>query len=266
MIETLPIWPATEAKDQLDNPRLFFIPKDDQPRPVVLVLPGGGYGHLAPHEGRPIARALMKHGFHGAVLHYRLGPRHHHPAMLNDVQRAIRLLRANAVRWRIQGDSHGQALVGVMGFSAGGHLTSTIACHFDRFTAPQDDLAPRYSARPDAVGLCYPVVDLAGQFRHHGSMVNLLGENPDEGMVTKLSNHLEVRPDSPPAFLWHTADDGAVPVQNSLWYFQACLKQQVRAEMHIYESGQHGLGLSPKLPNIRTWANLCGLFMQRHLR
>lgn len=235
-----------------------------EPRSMVLVLPGGGYGYQAPHEAEPVAKLFNEAGLHAAVLAYRVGPRHRHPAMLQDAQRAIRIIRSQAGAWNLRRSPKGTAFVGALGFSAGGHLTSTLAVHHDRFVCDQDDLAATQPARPDAVALCYPVIDLQ-EFAHHGSLNNLLGPTPDPAMVRELSSHRHVGPDSPPAFLWHTADDGAVSVQNSLLYFAACRKHEVRAELHVYESGHHGMGLATNHRAIGTWGSLACHFFQRHL-
>ncbi len=241
-----------------------YLLEDGQTHPMVLVLPGGGYGRQAAHEGRPIAQMLNDAGFHAAVLHYRVGPRHHHPAMLNDAQRAMRLLRQAADDWHIRKGSDGQAKVAALGFSAGGHLTATLAVHWDHFVCEADDLLAVHSARPDAVVLCYAVIDMM-QHRHRGSFQLLMGASPEQSLVEAMSLQTQVRDDSPPAFIWHTADDGAVPMQNSLLYFQACRAKQVRAELHVYESGHHGMGLAEKHATIQSWAPLASDFLQRHL-
>ncbi len=241
-----------------------YLLEDGQVHPLVLVLPGGGYARQAAHEGEPVAQMLNAAGFHAAVLHYRVGPRHRHPAMVHDAQRAMRLLRQSADDWRISKGDDGQAKVGALGFSAGGHLTGSLAVHWDHFVCEVDDLATTHSARPDAVVLCYAVIDMT-QHRHRGSFQLLLGSSPEQTLVEAMSLHTQVRDDSPPAFLWHTADDGGVPMQNSLLYFQACRDKQVRAELHVYESGHHGMSLAEKHATIRSWVPLAGEFLRRHL-
>lgn len=258
MAAPIPLWPKSNATDPADIPTLtpFLIDKPVNGG-LVIVCPGGGYGGLADHEGRPIAEMLNAAGIHAAVLKYRLGPRHRHPSMLNDAQRAIRLVRHHAAAWKVN-PKH----VGILGFSAGGHLTSTAAVHYDRFTCPNDDLAATISARPDVAVLCYPVIDMAGEFRHEGSKNNLLGPNPDPALVAQLSNHTQVTPQTPPCFLWHTADDDPVPVQNSLQFVAACRKNRVPVELHVFESGRHGLGLAPDHP-AAAWATHCAAFLHR---
>jgi acetyl esterase/lipase len=156
--------------------------------------------------------------------------------------------------------------VAILGFSAGGHLASTAAVHADRFTCPQDDLAKLHSARPDAAVLCYPVIDLIGEFIHKGSRMNLLAEPFDPALAELLSSHLQVTADTPPTFLWHTADDGAVPVVNSLFFALQCRRYGVPVELHVYEKGTHGLGLAMDHPDgIGAWSELAARFLHRRL-
>jgi acetyl esterase/lipase len=152
------------------------------------------------------------------------------------------------------------AAIGLLGFSAGGHLVATAGTHYDE---GQDtgDAVEKYSCRPDALILCYPVISFA-EFRHQGSMVNLIGENPPEALRQSLSNELQVTADTPPTFLWHTADDAGVPVQNSLLFAQALSANDVEYELHVYRSGQHGLGLAPELPHIASWMDLCAEWLR----
>ncbi|MEX0777706.1 MAG: alpha/beta hydrolase [Phycisphaeraceae bacterium] len=257
MPQPLALWPNQAASEPNLTPCLL---DDGKPHPLVLVLPGGGYGHLAPHEAEPVAQAFNAHGFHAAVLRYRLGPTHRHPLPLNDAQRAIRMIRARAAEWGVL-----DGRVAILGFSAGGHLASSATVHYDRFTAQDDDLVPAHSARPDAAILCYPVIDLEGKAAHTGSRRNLLGEQADAELVGRMSTHRHVNAQTPPTFLWHTADDGGVPVDNSLMFFSACRAHQVPAELHVYESGNHGLGLAPGQPYIATWVEHAAQFLHRHL-
>jgi acetyl esterase/lipase len=198
-------------------------------------------------------------GFHAAVLRYRLGPRYCHPAMLNDAQRAVRLVRWHAAAWRVRPDA-----VGILGFSAGGHLAASLTVHPDRFTCPQDDLAGRFSARPDAAVLCYAVIDM-GTLGHEGSRNRLLGPTPRPEALAMMSLHGHVSAATPPTFLWHTADDPVVPVQNSVLFALACRENGVPVEVHVYETGAHGLGLAEAHTSVSTWAKLCTMFLHRHL-
>jgi acetyl esterase/lipase len=216
---------------------------------AIVVCPGGGYGSLATdHEGHQVAKWLNTVGVTGVVLKYRLGPRYRHPAPLQDVQRALRHVRAHAADFNVDPQR-----VGVMGFSAGGHLAATVSTHFDRGRADSDDPLERQSCRPDFSVLCYPVISFTAPFAHRGSARNLLGEAPDEEALKLLSNETQVTAETPPAFLFHTGEDAGVPVQNSLVYYQALLEHGVGAELHVYQHGPHGVGLGIGDPALYTW-------------
>jgi len=203
------------------------------------------------HEGRQIAEWLNARGIAAFVLKYRLGPRYHHPAMLQDVQRAVRTVRARAGEFGVAPNR-----IGVWGFSAGGHLASTAGTHFDPGDAASGDPIERVSSRPDFLILAYPVITMDERYTHQGSRLNLLGENPDPKLVEDLSNDQRVTDQTPPAFLFHTSDDPAVPVENSVRFYEALRKAGVPAEMHIYEHGRHGLGLAQQDPALSTWPSL----------
>jgi acetyl esterase/lipase len=222
----------------------------------MLVLPGGGYSHLADHEGAAYAEWLASHGVTAYVLKYRLGPAYHHPAMLNDAARAMRLLRSYARR-----DGLDPARVGVIGSSAGGHLASTLATHFDAGQAGATDPIERESSRPDVVILCYAVISF-GEFAHAGSKKMLLGENPSPELVQNLSNELQVTPQTPPCFLWATVADKTVPVENSLMFAAALRRAGVPFSLHIYETGPHGLGLGRPGKPAPPWADQCLYWLQ----
>ena len=220
---------------------------------AVVICPGGGYQHLAmSYEGHDVAEWFNAFGVAGFVLKYRLAPDYHHPSPLLDVQRAIRLVREKAGDWHI--DPH---RVGVMGFSAGGHLASTAATHFDSGKSDASDPIDHQSSRPDFAVLAYPVITMTDKFGHGGSKKNLLGANPEKGLAESLSNETQVTAQTPPTFLFHTAEDSAVPVENSVEFFLSLRKAGVPAEMHVYEKGRHGLGLGTKDPKIAfalgTW-------------
>jgi acetyl esterase/lipase len=199
------------------------------------------------HEGVQIARWLNSIGVAAFVLKYRLGPRYHHPAPLNDAQRALRYVRLNAEKFHI-----GRDRVGIWGFSAGGHLASTAATHFDRGNPGAAEMIDRMSSRPDFAILGYPVISFT-EYVHEGSKRHLLGEKPDPRLVELLSNEKQVTPDTPPAFLFHTNEDQTVAPENSVLFYLALRKAGVPAELHIYEHGKHGVGLAPTDLVLSSW-------------
>jgi acetyl esterase/lipase len=187
-------------------------------------------------EGSHIAAWLNEHGVAGFVLKYRLGPRYHHPAPLDDAQRALRYVREHADEFRIKPDR-----VGIWGFSAGGHLASTAGTHFTAGT------------RPDFLILAYPVITFEPPYAHQGSRKNLLGAEPDPKLVHNLSNETQVTAETPPTFLFHTNGDKGVPAENSVMFYLALRQAKVPAEIHIYQNGGHGLGLAKNDPILTTW-------------
>lgn len=222
---------------------------------TMLILPGGGYGNLAEHEGTGYAEWFAAHGIDAYVLKYRLGSNgYRHPIELNDAARALRMVRAFAKR-----DGLDPTRVGIIGSSAGGHLASTLATHFDP-TQPDGpkldagDAYDRESSRPDLAILCYPVISFL-ESPHVGSRKNLLGDNQPPELVQNLSNELRVTKDTPPTFLWHTVEDKTVPVENSLLFAAALRRAGVPFALHIYEKGAHGLGLGRPDKPAPPWAN-----------
>lgn len=203
----------------------------------MLIFPGGGYGHLAEHEGKGYAEWFVAHGVAAYVLKYRLGPAYHHPVMIQDASRALRMVRSFAKR-----DGLDPARVGVIGSSAGGHLAATLVTQFDAGKADAEDPIDRESSRPDIGILCYPVITM-GHFTHGGSKTNLLGKNPPEDLVKKMSAEENVTAQTPPCFVWSTSEDKTVPVENSLLFAEALRKAGVPFSLHIYEKGAHGLGM-----------------------
>lgn len=243
--------PGALGEQDADKPSItIYTPeKSETPRAAVVVCPGGGYGHLAmDHEGLQIAQWFNARGVTAVVLKYRLGPRYHHPAPLQDVQRAIRTVRHDAATLGVD-----PKLIGVMGFSAGGHLASCAATLFDAGDASAADLVDRESSRPDFAVLCYPVIDLSSAVAHAGSRRNLLGDKPDPELVQSLSTQTRVTPQTPPTFLFHTNSDKGVPPENSVMFYMALRKAGVPAEMHIYQNGPHGVGLGTKDRVLATW-------------
>lgn len=223
---------------------------------AVIVCPGGGYARRADHEGRPVAQWLNSLGISAFVLHYRVAP-YRHPYPLLDAKRAIRLVRHRASQWNI--DPH---RIGVLGFSAGGHLAATLATHFDGGDPMAADPIERQSSGPDLAILCYPVITLRGPFAHQGSARNLLGEAPDPSLLAALSCDTQVSPETPPAFLWHTADDATVPVENSLTFAGALSRHGVPFALHVFPHGRHGLGLAHEEPDVAQWTALLATWLR----
>ena len=244
-LDPILLWPdgapgALGEKDD-DKPTLTaFLPAPEKATGAAIVIcPGGGYGGLAPHEGAGYAEWLAENGIAGIVLKYRLGSKgYRHPAMLNDAARAVRLTRARAGEWKIDAKR-----VGIMGSSAGGHLASTLLTHFDAGKADATDPVERFSSRPDLGILCYAVISM-GPNTHGGSKQNLLGNSPAPELVELLSNEKQVTKETPPCFIWHTWEDDAVKVENSLDFAAALRKAGVPFDLHIYQKGPHGIGLS----------------------
>ncbi len=251
----IPLWPegapGALGTAPADKPSLTAYLPDPAKRngATMLVLPGGGYTHLAEHEGQGYAVWLADHGITAYVLQYRLGPAYHHPAMWNDVSRAMRLVRSWAKR-----DGLDPKRVGVMGSSAGGHLAATILTHFDAGNASATDPVERESSRPDLGVLCYAVITM-GEFAHNGSKVALLGKNPAPELVEDMSAEKRVTPQTPPCFIWATDEDKTVPVENSLMFASALRRAGVPFSLHIYEQGPHGLGLGRPGHPAPPWAD-----------
>jgi len=245
---TLPLWPdgapGALGKEAKDIPTLTrFLPDPAKATGAAIVIcPGGGYGGLADHEGSQYARWLNEQGIAGFVLKYRLGSAgYRHPVMLQDAARAVRTVRARAKEWQLD-----DKRIGLMGSSAGGHLASTLLTHFDAGKPDAADPVERASSRPDIGILCYPVVTM-GEFTHQGSKNNLLGKDPSPELVRELSNELQVTKETPPCFIFHTYEDPAVPVENSLQFATALRKARVPFDLHIYEHGAHGIGLGSRV-------------------
>jgi acetyl esterase/lipase len=219
---------------------------------VVIVFPGGGYARLSDiKEGSDVAKWLNSLGISAFVLKYRLGMRYHQPNQLLDAARAVRTVRARSKEWNLDADR-----IGILGFSAGGHLASTLGTHFDAGKPDAKDPLERISSRPDLMVLIYPVITM-GDFTHAGSKKNLLGENPTPDLIKLYSNELQVTKETPPTFLVHTMTDAGVPVENSMMFASALRKAGVPFEFHLYEQGPHGFGLAPANPILVSWAARC---------
>jgi acetyl esterase/lipase len=247
--DSFPLWPegapGALGKSSNDIPTLtVFLPAADKVSgAAIVVCPGGGYGGLASHEGPDYALFLNQQGVAAFVLRYRLGSQgYRHPRMVEDAQRAIRTVRARAAEWKV--DPH---RVGIMGSSAGGHLASTALTHFDAGNPNASDSVERQSSRPDIGILCYAVITM-GPNTHQGSKNNLLGKEPSPELVELLSNEKQVTTNTPPCFLWHTAEDKAVKVENSLEFAAALQRHGVPFDLHVYQKGRHGIGLADKPP------------------
>ncbi|TFE28591.1 alpha/beta hydrolase [Cohnella luojiensis] len=258
--EWIELWPdgapwAQGNKDE-DIPAIRSYLVQGEGRGAVIVCPGGGYGMRADHEGEPIAKWLNGIGIHAFVLRYRVAP-YRYPCALTDAQRAVRYVRHHASEWGINAGK-----IGVLGFSAGGHLTASVGTHYDSGKPEAVDPIDRQSCRPDAILPCYPVITLKPPFFHQGSALNLLGDNPDPELIELLSCEGQVTPDTPPTFLWHTSDDGAVPVENSLLFAAALSKNKVPFDLHVYEHGRHGLGLAEDEPHVASWTSICGSWLK----
>ena len=242
--------PGAQGTDDIDKPTLtpYVVPAGRGTGTAVIVCPGGGYAHLSmDKEGSEIARWLNSIGVTAFVLKYRLGPKYHHPIELGDAQRAIRTVRTKAAEYRVLPDR-----IGIMGFSAGGHLASSAGTHFDAGNPQAPDAIDHTGSRPDFMVLCYPVISF-GQYAHKGSLQMLLGDNPDPKLVELMSNELQVTPQTPPTFLFHTTEDRTVPVENSVLFYMALRKAGVPAELHVYERGPHGVGLAQTDEALSSW-------------
>jgi acetyl esterase/lipase len=258
---SLLLWPSGTpnalGEDVEDKPTLVpYLVDGSEPTAAIVVCPGGGYQRRADHEGEPIALWLNSLGISAFVVHYRVAP-YKHPNPLSDAQRAIRIVRSRAQEWNVD-----PARVGILGFSAGGHLASSSGTHYDDGQANADDPIERESCRPDLLVLCYPVISFEA-FAHSGSRTNLLGDPADPQLVKLLSSESQVTSQTPPTFLWHTADDAAVPVENSLLFASALSRNKVPFELHVYESGRHGLGLGTEVVGVRAWTDACAVWLAK---
>jgi acetyl esterase/lipase len=203
------------------------------------------------NEGRAPANYLNALGIAAFVLRYRLGPQYHHPIELGDAQRAIRMVRARAVEWHLAPDR-----IGIMGFSAGGHLASSASTHVEAGNADAADPIDRVSSRPDFAVLAYPVISFVEPWTHQGSKTNLLGDDPDPALARSLSSETQVTATTPPAFIYHTNADTVVPVENAVAYFLALRKAGVPTEMHVFKDGAHGTGLGMQSATLAEWPRL----------
>ena len=264
--QVIPLWtgqaPGALGTDEADIPAItVWLPRTMPPgTAAVVVCPGGSYMRLASnHEGRQVASYLNSMGIAAFVLRYRLGPKYHHPIEMGDAQRAIRLLRSRAAAWRLDASR-----IGIMGFSAGGHLAMTASTHFDAGNASAADEIDRAASRPDFAILGYPVISMTAPWTHQGSRTNLLGDHPDPELAKQLSGENAVTATTPPTFLFQTTEDTTVPAENSVYYYLALRKAGVPAEMHVFEKGAHGLGLANDNPALSEWSKLLANWLRLH--
>ncbi|WP_165219470.1 alpha/beta hydrolase [Aquisphaera insulae] len=274
---TYPLWPAAKSGAPLetgdanhagDVPTItvYLAPQEKATGAAMLICPGGGYGFLATdHEGKQVAAWLNSIGIAGVVLKSRLAPKYHHPAPLDDARRAIRTIRLRSKEWGLD-----PGRVGVIGFSAGGHLASSLATHYREANPVPGDAINGFTERPDVAILVYPVINMNADITHRGSVENLLGKSPKPEDLDLLSNETQVNAKTPPTFLAHTQADTAVPVENSLAFAMALRKHKVPFELHVFEKGQHGLGLgkgAPEFgvkgePTFQAWPDLCAAWLK----
>jgi acetyl esterase/lipase len=273
--QTYTLWPSSAAGSDVGDANhagdiptisLYLPPKEKATGASILICPGGGYGFLATeHEGKEVAEWLNSLGVAGVVLKYRLAPKYKHPAPLDDARRAIRMVRWRSKEWGLDPDR-----VGVIGFSAGGHLASTLATHYREAHPLPGDAINGFTERPDLAILVYPVVSFTAEFSHKGSAKNLLGPDATKEQLTELSNETQVNEKTPPTFLAHTLADTGVPMENSVAFAMALRKHKVPFELHVFEKGQHGLGLgtgwkghniAPE-PSFEAWPGLCATWLK----
>ncbi len=260
-----PLWPGpaplAQGTAEPDTPTLTaYLPAQNPTRTAVIIAPGGGYQHLSmKNEGSDIAQWLNARGVAGFVLKYRLGPTYHHPAELADAQRAIRTVRARAAALGIAPDH-----IGMCGFSAGGHLAASASTLYDFPASATDkqDAIDRQSARPDFLILAYPVITMQDLYVHGGSRLYLLGNRPDPAQMELLSPERHVTSRTPPTFLFATSDDPVVPAQNSVLFYSALLANKVPAELHLFVSGPHGIGLATQYPGAQHWPELLAAWLR----
>lgn len=264
---TEPLWPG-EVPHSLGSgeghiPTLTYYRPDGetQTHVAVVICPGGGYSHLAvDHEGHDVAKWLNTFGVTGIVLTYRHGGQGYgHPVPLMDAQRALATVRSKASDLAIDPNR-----IGILGFSAGGHLASTLSTHYQQQVHTVGDEIDEVSCRPDFSILIYPVITMSDSFGHAGSKQHLIGDHPDDELAQSLSNYLQVTADTPPTFLVHADDDRVVPVENSLVYYKALRKAGVPAECHVFRQGGHGFGLATgrRRGQAEVWPSLCERWMK----
>ncbi len=257
------VWDTSEivriSKVQIPDIKVYLPENSRMTGDAIVICPGGGYHILAyDWEGEDIAEYWNSKGVAAIVLKYRLPSDSQiepHKSPLMDAQRAMRIVRYNASAWGID-----PSKIGIMGFSAGGHLASSLSTHYDAGNIDSDDPVERLSCRPDFSILMYPVISFTGKFQHSGSRKALVGE--DSTLMKYFSNELLVTEDTPPAILFHASDDEVVPVENSIVYYKALIENHVPAEMHIYPYGGHGFSLALDKGHLADWPELCNEWLK----
>ena len=262
--ETLLLWPngapdaVGTAEEDVPTLTVYLAPEDKATGTAVVIFPGGGYGHLAmDHEGHQVAAWLNELGVSAFIVKYRHAPGYQHPTPLRDAQRAIRTVRSRAGEWGIDAER-----IGVLGFSAGGHLAATAGTQFEWEDPLEEEKWSEISARPDFLVLAYPVISMSEPYMHRGSRNNLLGKDASEQEAVAMSHEKNVTSDTPPTFLFHTTSDAAVPPENSIYLYVALKEAGVPVEMHIYEEGRHGVGLAQDNPALASWPGMCEAWMR----
>lgn len=258
--------PGALGNAETDKPRMYaFLPKKRSTSAAILVIPGGGYqGVTLGWEGFQVAKWLNQQGMPAFVLDYRVKP-YHYPAEIDDGRRAMRLIRAHAAEYGID-----PARLGVWGFSAGGHLASSLGTHCENGTAPVTNTSPdndavdRFSCKPAFMVLAYPVIAMEGPFTHSGSRNNLFPPGTDPELLREYSNQLAVTADTPPTFLFATTNDPEVPVENSVQFYSALVRAHVPAELHLFDYSDHGCGLCGSIIPVRVWPSLLRTWLIDH--
>ena len=258
--------PGALGNTEADKPRMYaFLPKTRSTSAAILVIPGGGYEHVAiGHEGFQIATWLNAQGMPAFVLDYRVAP-YRYPVEIDDGRRAMRLIRAHAAEYGIDPNR-----LGVWGFSAGGHLASSLGTHCSSVTASATNMpatadpSESQSCKPAFMILAYPVISMEGPIAHTGSRKNLLGPQPDPALAREYSNQFAVTSQTPPTFIWATTNDPTVSVENSLDFYRALERAHVHAELHIYDYADHGCGLCGSIIPLSTWPLLLRNWMLQH--
>lgn len=236
-----------EENEECPSIDTYFI-ENGRKHGCMIIFPGGGYSHRADHEGGNIAQALNERGISAVVVNYRVSP-YNHPVEINDAKRAIRYVRFYGDKYNIDKNK-----IGIMGFSAGAHLACIATEYYDDFELPTGDEIDKISARPDVLGLCYPVITAGERISHNRSIECLLGEKTD--FLEKMSCEKNIRSDMPPVFLWHTFADASVDCRNSLVMASALKERNIPCELHLFPEGKHGSDLASDIEGTNQWFSL----------